>query len=535
MATDWSRDGRKGQRGKGVAIGAFVAAVLVLGVLALPAGAGAQAPAPGPSEPVYTPAQASTQLDQALGALTSDDPAAADPTNELRHLAAALPGLQGAERRRARAILARPPASDGAGLDDAGGVEPFGAEWSPAATLTRQQYKSPGGGFIVHYVTITDDAPSLADGSDPGVVPDYVEQAAARSDQSQAVENGVLGWPAPKSDGAKGGGSGVTDVYLSDICEPGSCLFGYAAPDDRSDQCRRPPFQCSSYLVLDDDYSVAEFDYPDPDIPLSVTVAHEYNHVLQFTIDAMQDAWMFESTAVWAEEHVFPDANDWLFFVKAWARQPHEPITDFSAGGGLRVYGSAVWNHWLERSLGGPGVVLDAWLRSREPNPRDFAVGAYGLAIKQHGGAGFSQAFSAFATSTAEWRASGDLFPDEDSFPDVRRHDRLRRGTADRMTLDHTAYRLYSVQVGGADTVTFRAHAPRGVRSAIALVGRDGSAEDGTTLTQLRYLKRGGRDSVTLGGMQAFERVTAIVVNADGRVRGRRYSRDNERFRVSLR
>src|SRR5687767_6374634 len=70
---------------------------LGMGALTLPATAAAQAP-----EPVYTATEASAQLEQTLDAFAGSDPASVDPTNELRHLAAALPSLEGRERRQAR-------------------------------------------------------------------------------------------------------------------------------------------------------------------------------------------------------------------------------------------------------------------------------------------------------------------------------------------------------------------------------------------------------------------------------------------------
>ena len=508
---------------------------VALGALAvwLPATAGAQAA----DEPV-TPAEASVQLDQAVAALSASDPAASSPTTELRDLALALPALEGRERRQARAILARPPSNDGAGLDDAGGVEPFGAEWSTAATNTRQAYLSPGGRFLVHWVEVSSDAPDIATDLSPlNGVPDYVDQVAARADTSAAVENGSLGWPQPKSDGARGGGSGITDIYLADICGDQACVFGYAGPDDRSSTCRRPPYKCFAYLVLDNDYAPDEFEYSDPDIPLSVTMAHEYNHVLQFRLDAQQDGWTLEATAVWAEEQVFPDADDWLFYVRAWARQPQAPITNFGAGGGLRVYGSAVWNHWLDLGAGyGPDVILDSWRRSRSGRPRGNGIAAFNRGIRKHGGPGFAQEFGRFAAATAEWRLATGDFPDQDEFPDVNRQGTLRQGGgADAFALDHTAYRLLRVRSGGANRVRLRVKAPRGVRATIALVGRDGGAETGSAVTRLRNLKRGGRRGVSIGGARGFERITAVVVNTDGRLRHGTYTRDNKRFRVAIR
>ncbi len=514
-----------------------IAVTVGAGAMALPAVASGQ---DAGTDPVFTPAEASAQLDQAVDALTTSDPAVADPTEELRDLALALPSLEGTERRHARAILARPPSHNGLGLGDAGGIEPFGAEWSAAATTSRQFIITPGGDFAVHWVEVGSDAPDPADTAPANGIPDYVDLVAARADTSEMVENDDLGWPAAKSDGDRGGGNGVTDVYLADICEPGACIFGYAGPDDSSNDCNTPPFKCFSYLVLDDDYAPEEFEYPDPDIPLSVTMAHEYNHVLQFGIDAAQEGWMFESTAVWSEEQVFEDADDWLFYLDTWKRQPHEPITKFNAGGGLRVYGTAIWNHWLDVGRGyGPDVVLDAWQKSRQSDPKDFGIGAYDLGIKANGGSGFAKEFGRFTAATAEWQAPKFSFPDREEYPDVKRNGKLRRGGAvQAFKLDHAAYRLIRVKPGSAGGLTLRVRVARGVNTGIALVGRDGDADTGTVTTEFAHARRGGIERVTLEDVQDFERITAVVANADGQVRGgntENYLHDNERFRAGLR
>ena len=201
--------------------------------------------------------------------------------------------------------------------------------------------------------------------------PDYVQEVAERADASWAVQNDDTGWPEPKPDGAKGDGQpgcapGGIDVDLADLASDDvGVLYGYASPDDVSSQCQNPPFRCSAYLVLDNDYAEPGYGYDGAfDVPLSVTTAHEYNHILQFNLDSNQDDWMFESTAVWAEEKTFEAADDWILaFMGRWARDAHIPITKPT---GLRIYGTAVWNHWLELGAGyGPDEIPDAWKAER--------------------------------------------------------------------------------------------------------------------------------------------------------------------------
>ena len=79
-----------------------------------------------------------------------------------------------------------------------------------------------------------------------------------------------------------------------------------------------------------------------------VTLAHEYNHILQFGYDAFQDAWFAESTATWMEDQVYNGIDDYLRYVRRWVKRWDTPLTASS----IKEYGSAVWNQWLARRYG---------------------------------------------------------------------------------------------------------------------------------------------------------------------------------------
>ncbi len=175
--------------------------------------------------------------------------------------------------------------------------------------------------------------------------------------------------------------------------------------------------------MVDNDYD--EFGASGGELGLRVTTAHEYNHALQFNIDSNQDSWMFESTATWSEEQVFPADDDWVrSYMPSWTEESLIPITKKN----FHYYGSAVWNHWLENGDGsyGPDVVLNAWQSSRDVTPKDYAVGAYDDAIKDEGGAGFPQEFAAFTAATAEWKTGDGGFPDASELPNVERLGKLK-------------------------------------------------------------------------------------------------------------
>ena len=77
--------------------------------------------------------------------------------------------------------------------------------------------------------------------------------------------------------------------------------------------------------------------------------------------------------------------------------------------------------------------------------------------------------------------------------------------------------------------------APAGVRSTIALVGRSGPVDAGDVTVQTRHLRKGGRGTIQLAGLETFDRVTAVIINADARrAAGRGYKSDNSNYRVKL-
>ena len=86
---------------------------------------------------------------------------------------------------------------------------------------------------------------------------------------------------------------------------------------------------------------------------MQVTMAHEYNHVLQFTLDSLQDVWMFESTATWAENQVYPGIDDYIDYVPDFAGASTVPL-DPNGLAPCRIYGAAMWNHFLEEPRAPP-------------------------------------------------------------------------------------------------------------------------------------------------------------------------------------
>jgi hypothetical protein len=366
--------------------------------------------------------------------------------------------------------------------------------------------------FCVHWVDQGLDAPDLSDRNANGL-PDFVERVLKVAEHVHYVENQKLGWREPRSDGRKGGRNGKTDVYLSEI---GGQLFGYAAPDrGQATKQHRIPRRLHGYLVLDNDYSAFEFPGTKPLSDLEVTFAHEYNHILQFGYDAYQDPWFAESTATWMEDQVYNRIDDYLRYVRRWVKLWETPLTASS----IKMYGSAVWNQWLARRYG-KAIVRKAWQGSIGARPGGFSVASYERAIRAAGPSTFSRDFTRFAAALPEWR-TGREFRESYLYPDVRRQGHLPlSGRALTRVLNHTTFQLLRVRPSRGRALVVHATAPRGTAAGLALVGRLGSERHGHSLARIEYRRGGGRLTVRLPRPGRFERITAVVVNADGRARG---------------
>jgi hypothetical protein len=440
----------------------------------------------------------------------------------LRRLALALPQLSGAEKKRAQSLLARP--TDGSADPQQNGWSAPEADRSPICTTH----------FCVHWVDSGADAPPPGDSNHNGV-PDWVELTASTAEHVFSAENSSLGWRVPRSDGTEGGGgAGHTDIYLEDI--GGNSIYGYAAPDPQPQR-----HSLFAYLVLDNDFDISQFPgYASPVDPLDVTLAHEYNHVLQFAYDGAEDTWMLESTAVWMEGKVYDPVHDYLQYLPGWTALTRVPLTSFNGDNpndrnNVKVYGSSVWNKWLDQRYG-QDIIRNAWEGSVQAG--SFAPRAYDTAIRQHGGSGFSKEFSQFAAATAEWQASNSGFPEGFLYPDVARGGTLDvDGSPKAAKLDHTTYAIASVPVTSDPRIRLAVIAPSGTSSGLALVGRTGGQPGGTLLGVQRFLGNGGKGVVTLANPGDLSRLSAVVVNADTKhgsfsqtLGDWRFKRDNQSF-----
>jgi hypothetical protein len=86
--------------------------------------------------------------------------------------------------------------------------------------------------------------------------------------------------------------------------------------------------------------------------------------------------------------------------------------------------------------------------------------------------------------------------------------------------LNHTTFSLIGVHAHSGSAVEVKVEAPEGVGAGLALVGRIGSERHGRTVTGLDYAEAAGLLTAMLPDPGRFQRITAVVVNADARAAG---------------
>lgn len=402
----------------------------------------------------------------------------------LREVAIAAPSLSGSLARRAGELLQRPT--------DKRDPDYFGDEAGPSPACDPQ--------FCVHWTAKGRKAPSLKDG-DGDKIPDYIEEILGATAQTFLVENTNLGWEVAPSDGKLGGDSAV-DIYITALPDG---LYGFAQTDPK----QKGPKQ-HSFLVLDDDYK----GFKGAATPLELmqaTLAHEYNHVLQFGYDLFQDVWMFEATATWIEELVFSEVDDWTNFVPAFSELPFLALISPD-----KMYGTSIFNHWLSARYT-PAVIEQAWAVSRTIKKKPRSIGAFDASIAAAGGPGLAEEFAAFAPASAEWTAAGSIFPDPEKLKEMRR-DKLSSGKAFKTFLDPLAYQPLSVKGSDATgTIEVGATVDNGIAASIAIVARVGPESGGTLTIATIPLPKGGKGSAQFAVPAGTTRLTVLAINQDDR------------------
>ncbi|GJQ20639.1 MAG: hypothetical protein HBSIN02_09940 [Bacteroidia bacterium] len=283
---------------------------------------------------------------------------------------------------------------------------------------------SPRGRFRIHYDTTGVHEPALLQGDTariPGSYEQYVDSVGALLEYCWDQEITVLGFDPPPADNGAGGGDEY-DVY---IVELGLGTFGstFWDPEDSLETGVRQRYP--TYIVLDRDY----LGERTPGLNgLRVTVAHEFHHAVQVgaygiwrtgpSSGSYLDLYFYELSAVWIEESVFGDVNDYYFDLPRFFNMFEDALGRAKAfntyGGGYLGYERSVWALYLEKRFGS-GTLKQIW-ESMRTVPAIPAMDA----VLRSRGSDLRSAFVEFGTwnlFTAYRARPGEFYHEASSYP----------------------------------------------------------------------------------------------------------------------
>jgi hypothetical protein len=174
---------------------------------------------------------------------------------------------------------------------------------------------SASGRFRVHYDTTGFHEPALLDAQQSRIAGSreaYVDSTLFYLEHVHDVLVAELGYAPPPPDGVEGGGPEY-DVYLEQL---GSNISGYTVWDPGRPLSEGPNLRFNTYIVLDNDFLGHRTGGMDG---LKITAAHEFYHAVQvgsygiWTTIPNSDFYFYELSAVWIEDVLFDDVNDYYF------------------------------------------------------------------------------------------------------------------------------------------------------------------------------------------------------------------------------
>ena len=204
---------------------------------------------------------------------------------------------------------------------------------------------SQSGRFMIHYALEGQDRVSQS----------FLDSTEAILDHCWSFEVDSLGYPAPVPME-----DGFVHVYLMDLPN----LYGYTDPVASSGT------GLVADLVLDND--VANAAHATRGINgLRVTVAHEFFHLVQFAMRLNPfHLYFYEWSSTWMEEQVYPEINDYLYYLPDFFETPSLSIRTFN---GVREYATAILPLTVS-DLAGDAVLHEIWVRFAASNDDPFEV-----------------------------------------------------------------------------------------------------------------------------------------------------------------
>ncbi|OGJ48845.1 hypothetical protein A2344_02655 [Candidatus Peregrinibacteria bacterium RIFOXYB12_FULL_41_12] len=304
--------------------------------------------------------------------------------------------------------------------------------------------------------------------SDGDGISDVIEEVAEYAERSWDLEVDQLGFSEPIADGE----------------------YVYLILDDRDEYLYEGTMGVTCYF---DDFSLymaidpwMSSDY------LKVTVAHEFMHVLQFGLDfyfqeSYQDIYFAEATAVWMEDYVYDDINDYVGYLTDYFDYPdYSVFAGVVPDGTFFEYALGIWPRFLTEYYDDNSLVLDSWNQIIEldsvGNGGFFTVFSAVQDVVEAEGDDIDevyQDFSIWNLAKEDYYEEGDEYPDVyilntwSSYPVVNK----MPSPGMRPALYGSNYIAFDVPSSG-DDFKFTLTKPSGIEMGVSFVPMDGADFD---------------------------------------------------------
>ncbi|MDX1520219.1 MAG: DUF6055 domain-containing protein [Anaerolineae bacterium] len=216
--------------------------------------------------------------------------------------------------------------------------------------------------FRIHYTLEGEDAISARD-ADTDQLPDYVTEVAEVLEYAWTIEVDQLGWSPPLPDRGEGGDTRL-DVYLESQDE----FYGFVETlgGHVGDNPHTPVVEehaAYGYISLSHDYTAETYGALTAGDLLRTTIAHELHHAIQTGYDDSDlQEWLYEATAVWIEEQVYPEIEGGLDYADDYLDAPDLcPLTVGRDDADVRWYGDWLLVAYLADHYGGPDTIRRIW------------------------------------------------------------------------------------------------------------------------------------------------------------------------------
>jgi squalene-hopene/tetraprenyl-beta-curcumene cyclase len=386
-----------------------------------------------------------------------------------------------------------------------------GGGWDNNQHLLPKLFTSSSANFVFHWTDGTDggavaDAPPSAD-SDGDAVPDFIESFADIFDHVWATEitSSAYGYHQPPSDAAESNENSRNpdDKFDVFVYEVGAYpAYGYTDPEEKG--IFHQHGSSYSYIAVDNDY----FGFPGTQLGcMQVTAAHEFFHAIQFYYDCGEESWWMETTAVWMEDEVYDDVNDYLQYIPSWFAAPHRSLTSED---GSHEYGNCIFAKFLSENQG-KNVIRDIW---NEMVSTD-GIPAIDNVLRDDYGTDFESVFREFTianylnnNNNGDNDFTNDQYEEGDLYDDMHHRDRAIPATLSQENpVEEYASEYIEITPPGEMTISFNGDWQTNFLVRLAKI--DGTTIDTETL-ELNWVKDG-----SLKVLGIYDRIALIITRLD--------------------